>query len=102
MVSPNNAGAGCPLPYLTSDRYDSLSTNVDHPTHNPTPTAGSFTVVPPCHHFFMEERLFTLERPGRFEPAPSWQIDAKTREIGRRGLVMAREALRAARAAQAA
>ena len=48
------------------------------------------TVSPPCHRWDMKNQLALLQvdRP--------WELDERTREIGRRGLEQARDALRQA------
>jgi hypothetical protein len=51
-------------------------------------------VTPPCHPGYMNDQLPLLDDTPARRP-DGWRLDAKTREIGLRGVASAREALRA-------
>lgn len=48
----------------------------------------------------MERQLVLIDTPGKGKtqvddgPRPDWHIDSRTREVGRKGIAAAREALR--------
>ena len=52
-------------------------------------------VTPPCHSGDMNDQLVLLESKER-RPEEPWRLDEQTREIGKRGVAQAREALRQA------
>ena len=57
----------------------------------PCSQGHELTVTPSCHSGDMNDQLALLEDDDR-----EWKLDERTREIGRRGVASAREALRQA------
>ena len=63
----------------------------------PARPVADVTVTPACHPGTMQEQLVLVEPVER-----QWELDDHTREIGRRGVEQARQALRNAKAARPA
>ncbi len=51
-------------------------------------------VTPPCQHGVMDDQLRLMANP---QPTPDWCLDDDTRETGRRGVALARQAMHEAR-----
>ncbi len=65
--------------------------NPGRPGHLPPFPTPARNVTPSCHPGGMEQQLVLVEPTER-----PWELDERTREVGRRGLEQARAALRGA------
>jgi len=71
--------------------HQKRTTNAERRTLDRSRRKPRFTVTPPGHTLLMERQLVLLEQEDPF------RLDDRTKEIGRRNVARAREALRRAR-----